>query len=305
MSMYDTSDPRSALNAAAKTGVKPATEFAAAEYAKFYQTAPQETDQNGRTWYARGQNFIIAYTESEPGATFTRTGQVDEFVVLLHDAPTTAEIAAGTEKKAIGGYTVTFVPPGDSSVTLPKGGRLVRMFTTRSADLAAKCSNAKAYATPHPNIPPFQAWPEPKGGFRIRSYSLDYPAEQGRFGRIFRCTTFMVNYIDPRPGPRDITKLSPHYHDDFEQCSLALEGAFIHDIRWPWIPDMRQWREDDHELCATPSIAVIPPPAIHTTRAVDPGNNQLVDIFCPPRVDFSLKKGWVLNADDYPMPGGH
>jgi hypothetical protein len=305
MSMYDTSDPRSALNAPAKSSAKPATEFAAAEYAKFYETAPQEDDSNGKTWYARGQNFIIAYTEAKPGATFARKGQIDEYVVLLHDAPTTAEIAAGAEKKSIGGYTVNFVPPGDSSVALPKGGRLVRMFTTRSADLAAKCSNAKAYAKPHPNIPPFQAWPEPKGGYKIRSYSLDYPAEEGRFGRIFRCTTFMVNYIDPRPGPRDITKLSPHYHDDFEQCSLALEGAFIHDIRWPWIPDMRQWREDDHELCATPSIAVIPPPSIHTTRAVDPGNNQLVDIFCPPRADFSLKKGWVLNADDYPMPGGH
>jgi hypothetical protein len=241
MTMYDTADPRAAL-AKQKSSVPPPAEFAAAEYAKFYETKPQDDDQNGKTWYARGQNFIIAYTEAKPGATFSRKGQIDEYVVLLHDAPTTADITAGTEKKSVGGYTVTFVPPGDSSVTLPKGGRLVRMFTTRSSDLAAKCSNAKAYAKPHPNIPPFQAWPEPKGGFKIRSYSLDYPAEEGRFGRIFRCTTFMVNYIDPRVGPRDITKLSPHYHDDFEQCSLALEGQYIHDIRWPWIPDMRQWR---------------------------------------------------------------
>ena len=72
MSMYDTSDPRSALNAAPKSSVKPATEFAAAEYAKFYETAPQEDDGNGKTWYARGQNFIIAYTEAKPGATFGR-----------------------------------------------------------------------------------------------------------------------------------------------------------------------------------------------------------------------------------------
>src|SRR6186713_2900911 len=100
MSMYDTSDPRAALNAPAKSSAKLATEFAAAEYAKFYQTAPQEDDGNGKTWYARGQNFIIAYTEAKPGATFNRKGQIDEYVVLLHDAPTTAEITAGGETKS-------------------------------------------------------------------------------------------------------------------------------------------------------------------------------------------------------------
>ncbi len=300
--MYLKSDPRSALASPLATRTPQPTEFAGAEYAKFYETAPQDDDGNGRTWYVRGQNYVIAYSETKPGARLTRDNQPDEYVVLLPDAATAAEISSGADSCSVAGYSIAFVPPGKSNVVIPDGGRVIRMFTAQSADLTAKCANAASFAEAHPNIPKFEPWPAPRVPDRVHTYSLDVKSEEGRFGRIFRCSTFMVNYLEPRKGPRDVTKLSPHHHDDFEQCSLALEGAYIHDIRWPWIPDMTKWRDDDHEYCAAPSVAIIPPPAIHTSRAVGNGLNQLVDIFCPPRLDFSSKPGWVVNAADYPMP---
>jgi hypothetical protein len=280
----------------------PLTEFAGAEIARFHEEEPRESGPEGRTWYVRGQNFLVAYTFAEPGAVLSRQGQPDEYVILLPRAQTFIEVAAVGETKTIGGFSISFVPPGDSRITIPAGGEVVRLFTTRSQDLAGKCSNAASYAKSHPNIPPFEPWPQPPDGYRIRSYSLDVPQQPGRFGRIFRCTTFMVNYLDPQVGPRDVTKLSPHHHDDFEQCSLAVEGSFVHHLRWPWTVNMHAWREDQHALCGSPSVTVIPPGAIHTSRGMGEGVNQLVDIFCPPRLDFSEKPGWVLNANEYPMP---
>lgn len=299
--MYDASDPRAAL-APAAAAPKVTTEFAGADYAKFYETEPQENGAAGRTWYARGQNYVVAYSEVNAGAIFARDGQVDEYALIIPDATTKVEISAKGETKTVDGYSIAFIPPGDSKITTLTKGRIVRLITSRSTDLTAKCSNAASFAKPHPNIPPFEPWPAPPDGFRIRTYSLDVKQEGGRFGRIFRCTTFMINYLDVRNGPRDVTKLSPHFHDDFEQCSLALDGSYIHDIRWPWTTNMNNWRDDDHEFCGAPSIAVIPPPAIHTSRAVGKDINQLVDIFSPPRMDFSAKPGWVLNAVEYPMP---
>lgn len=302
--MYDNSDPRSRLAGSDAAKVNVADGFAAAEYLRFYETDPQESGGGARTWYGRGQNFIIALSETEPGAVLERTGQPDEYVVLLDHADTAIDVSWNGQEEAVPGYSIVMVPPGDSRIVVPNGGRVVRLFTTRSEDLAAKCENADAYAEPHPHIPPFEAWPEPVGGFRIRPYSLDVPKQEGRFGKLFRCTTFMVNCFDPMIGPRDETLLSPHHHDDFEQCSLALEGDFMHHIRWPWTKDMRTWREDDHEFCASPSVCVIPPPSIHTSRWLGEGRHRLVDIFSPPRVDFSKQPGWVLNAEDYPMPDG-
>ncbi|SKA38105.1 hypothetical protein [Consotaella salsifontis] len=299
--MYDSSDPRASL-APAKSGPA-ATSFAAAEYLRFYAMEPGQDDDNGKTWFGRGQNFVVAHTEARPGGSFSRTGQVDEYAVLLPDARSPATITWEGRTEKVAGYSIAFVPPGDSTITLPEGGRLVRIFSARSKDLTAACANADAYASQHPNIPPYQSWPEPKDGFRVRSYSLDVPDQPGRFGRIWRCSTLMVNVLPREHGPRNVDMLSPHHHDDFEQCSLVLAGTFTHHIRWPWTPRLSAWREDEHERLGAPSITVIPPPAVHTSRGMEEGENQLVDIFSPPRFDFSQKPGWVLNADEYPMPG--
>lgn len=301
--MYDNTDLRSALAPAAAAPANPVgAQLYDAEYGLFYKDEPADDDANGRTWYARGQNFIVAYTEAAPGAVFERVGQADEFMLLLPYPDTPATLFAGGQHETTEGYALAILPPGDSRIELPKGGIIVRLFTTRSVDLVARCANAPAYAEQHGNIPPLADWPAPRDGFGIRVYSLDVPPKPGRFGRIWRSTNMMVNIPQVSNGPRDRTKVSPHHHDDFEQGSLALEGEWGHHMRWPWSVDMNGWRDDVHAHVSSPSITVIPAQVIHTSTWTSAGRNQLVDIFSPPRADFSRQPGWVLNAEDYPLP---
>jgi mannose-6-phosphate isomerase-like protein (cupin superfamily) len=305
-SAFPAGDPRNTLSggtgqAAPAAAPKP-TGFGPAEYVIFHDEKPAAADAAQRTWWARGNNFYIAYTEAEPGTVLTRAGQPDESVVLLPDPATRVRVTAGGETVEVPGYTVSMLAAGDSTVEVLAGGTVIRLFTAEGPEPAEQVINAVHYTAPKPNVAPLGAWPEPAERKAVRTYSLDVAKQEGRFGRIFRSSTFMVNWIEPYDGPRDPRRMSPHHHDDFEQCSLALEGEFEHHIRWPWISDSTQWREDEHTRVGSPSIAVIPPPTVHTTRGVGAGHNQMVDIFCPPRHDFAAKPGWVLNAADYPDP---
>lgn len=294
--MYVASDPRARL--AADTARSP-QDLAAATYARFYETAPQQQSGELRSWYARAQNFVVVYSEAEAGAALTRADQPDEFAMLLPDPGSRATIAWQGQQLEVAGHSIVIVPPGASRIEITAPGRVVQFFSTAAADLVAACPPG---AGEDPNVPPLQPWPEPVGGYRLRAYSMDIPPEPGRLGRLFRCRNFMINYIYPRSGPRDRSSLSPHSHADFQQCSLSLEGSYVHHLRWPWGNDAGSWREDEHVLCHSPSVTVIPARVIHTSEAVGEGTNFLVDVFCPPRQDFSQQPGWVLNADEYPEP---
>jgi hypothetical protein len=302
--MYDKSDPRAVLTAP-KGAPQSGTTVTPASYGLYYSDPPVEDDANGRGWYTRGQNVLVNWIEARPEATFSRVGQVDEYMIVLPDDATPYEATAGAQSVRGDGFQLLIVPPGDSRIHLPHGGRLVRLFSTQSPDLNAKCANAAAYKQPDPSHPPFKAWPAPRDGYRLRVYDLQRERVPGQMGPIWRCTTLMLNFPPPGRGARDVTKLSPHSHYDFDQCSLVFEGTYVHHLRWPWGLNKNEWHEDEHARVGAPSATIIPARVIHTSEAQKPGpeGNRMADIFAPPRLDFSLQTSWVKNSDEYPLPG--
>lgn len=300
--MYVASDPRSVMAKTAKEQKAALAPVAPAGYFLFDDSHPFDQADGIKSWYAQAENFVAVYSEAAAESEAVRDEQEDEYMIILPERETRITISWDGKETEVDGYSIVFVPGGPSTISFVTGGPIARFFTRKATDIVARCEAVLPAYEPDRNVPPLEPWPDPVGGFKIRAYSLDVPQEEGRFGRIFRSTNFMVNFVYPRKGPRDRTQLSPHKHDDFQQCSLCVAGTFIHHIRWPWETDANLWRDDDHATCAAPSIAIIPAVALHTSEAIGKDVNQLVDVFCPPRKDFSAQNGWVLNAEDYPAP---
>ncbi|MEF2978064.1 hypothetical protein [Subtercola sp. YIM 133946] len=212
---------------------------------------------------------------------------------------TVADIShdSGQEGQAVGPALV-IAPAGETTIRIRRAGFIVRVISARN-DVVMTAVNAETYATADPAIAPIPSAPYFVGPETLRFISVEHvPEIAGRLGRIYQTDSLMINWFAPQDGPRNTDELSPHHHDDFEQVSLTLGGDFIHHIRVPWTKRLRDWRPDEHIQVASPSVTVIPPRNIHTTRAVGSGSHLLVDVFAPPRTDF-LSKGWVLNQADY------
>lgn len=268
-----------------------------------YDTPPQIADGASKTWVTRGANFVVAISDVKAGAKLARTDNPDEYVILL--SGTDATIEAGGETITANDQSLTIVPPGASAVTARGDGQIVRVFSNQATDMVDASANATAYAGGAPDVAPLKPWPAPPAGFKLRNYmpySYDKPDTNMR---LFRCSNLMINVLTKREAPRDTSKLSPHSHDDFEQASLLLEGRYVHHMRYPWTTNKADWREDEHLEVGSPSVVVIPSKVVHTSRNVGNERSWLIDIFAPPRVDFSKKPGLVINADEYPMPAAN
>ena len=275
----------------------------------FHDQKPQFVSANGKekTWITRGGNFAICYSEVEPGAVLERTDNPEEYMVILPPQGARAVLEANGESVEADADSLTIMPPGPSRVTVTSKGLVARIFSKTSTDIIGLAANSGHYDDGAPELAEPDPWPAPFDGYKIRHYPLgqyanpDGPRIQPR---AFRSTNMLVNILVHFKTRRGNTALSPHWHDDFEQASLCLSGTWVHHIRYNWGADANQWWPDDHAQTPTPSVAVIPARAIHTSEDVGPDGpeSSLYDIFCPPRLDFASKKGFCINEDEYPLP---
>jgi hypothetical protein len=271
--------------------------FREASIGRYYEETPQLTSKGIRSWITRGANFAIVCSEGEAGASFSGSAKDEQFVYALEGG---VIVSAGGQSETLGVEDLAILPPGPWTIHFDRAGRVVQQVTADEA-LAKLAANAATYADGAPEVAPVEAWPEPVGGYRLRRYSTLEAYARGGMVHAFRTRKLMMVPYARFLEPRDETQLTPHSHADFEQGSVALEGDWLHHLRVPWTANKRHWRPDMHLKVGSPSTTIIPAGVIHTSQGIAGEGMRLVDVFAPPRIDFS-QKGWVDNAADYPMP---
>lgn len=264
---------------------------------RHYEEPPQLVGKGVRSWITRGANFAIVISIGEAGATLRGTAKDEQFIYALEGGVT---VTAGAESASLGVEDLAIAPPGEWTIHFDKPGHVVQQITAEEA-LAQQAANAAVYARGAPEAAPVIAWPEPVCGYRLRRYSTLEAYAHGGMVHAFRTRKLMMVPYARFLEPRDETQLSPHSHADFEQGSVALEGEWLHHLRVPWTPNKRHWRPDAHVQVGSPSTTIIPAGVIHTSQGIAGEGMRLIDVFAPPRMDFS-ERGWVDNAIDYPMP---
>lgn len=273
-------------------------EVAAAAGAQGQLSAGWRLADGQHTWAYRAQNFAITVSWLRANDVLDSADVPDEHLALIPgESSVRVESASGGEVE-VAGPALVIVPAGKTRLLGITPGFVMRVFSSRVTPVLATTFNNRSYLTQDESVRPLPPLGE-RRPTAIRVYRMaNVPNDPARFGRIFRTDSLMVNWFEPQIGPRDTDKLSPHSHDDFEQASVTLAGEYVHHVRRPWTARLSDWRPDEHVHVYSPSVTIIPPGNIHTTRAIGDGIHQLIDVFAPPRTDF-VDRGWVLNQSDY------
>jgi hypothetical protein len=247
---------------------------------------------------ARAQNFLVDWIDTTPAQPL-QLDCSEETMLLLFD---TGATIAGKDSVTARRRSLLVLPAGSYTVRFDSTGRACVLSTDRMA-AGSSALNAQSYAAPNPSVAPigpaFTRTGDPTKAQVFEIDAIKAPPDNPRL-KMFQSATMSINWVDYQ-GPRDRTALSPHFHTDFEQASLAAAGNFVHHLRVDWSKNANEWRDDQHLQCGSPSVLVIPPYVTHTTEGVGPGHHLLIDIFAPPRRDF-IAKGWVANAAEYRDP---
>ena len=194
--------------------------------------------------WVRAANFAIACQAVRGGDRLVLTGLPDEHLALLVGTGARIETASGVVQAPADALVI--VEPGDSAIEPDGDGRIVRVVTTRAADVEHRERPEAVRPLGGPVIGP---------GTRVHALA-DHPVGEGEM-RVFRSGDLMMNVFGPRTRRRDPARLSPHWHDDFEQGSIVLAGSWIRSSALPMdarqrrmargrAPALRRAERDDH-----------------------------------------------------------
>ncbi len=252
------------------------------------------------TRFMRAHTFLIAWSEVTNGAAKLDIDSPAEYILLLPDVGATIVWKGG--EVAAPGRSVVIIPKGQTSVKVNGSGEIVRLFSPVPASLShIGLYDAGKGNAPMPTLRPIKTYSRKQAGGPVVHELDKSPNSPGMpRAKLFQSETMSINWVEYK-GPRDRKNLSPHFHTDIEQASLALEGTFMHHYRTRWTIDADKWREDQHIKAEPGTIALIPPPIIHTSEGIGTSRQILIDVFSPPRADF-IAKGQILNSGDYNAP---
>ena len=184
-----------------------------------------------------------------PGDELVVNGVDGEHVVLVLDgAAVRIDHPSGAEE--VSEPAVVIVPAGTSTIRVRTAGTMIRLLAATTAPhLPPGAPTPATTPSEDGNVAEFVAWPDLPSGDRIRVYRLsEHPLEEGRLGRIFRCTTVDGQRLRRGSTGRAIRRSCPRTITTTSSRCRCRSTVTTSTTCVAWTPDSSTWRDDEHRL---------------------------------------------------------